>query len=57
VWQGSRLAPGGRWALMGTTMAPGYTDSDYMGGERAELQGRFPQFAAEIAHLTRRRAR
>jgi predicted cupin superfamily sugar epimerase len=53
VWQGSRLAPGGRWALMGTTMAPGYTDSDYVGGGRAELLVRYPQFAADIARLTR----
>jgi predicted cupin superfamily sugar epimerase len=53
VWQGSRLAPGGRWALMATTMAPGYTDSDYMGGERAELLARYPQFAQDIERLTR----
>jgi len=53
VWQGSRLLPGGRWALMGTTMAPGYTDSDYFGGERAELLARYPQFARAIERLTR----
>ncbi len=23
-WQGTRLAPGGEWALLGTTMAPGF---------------------------------
>lgn len=27
-WQGSRLAPDGRWALMGTTVAPGFTFAD-----------------------------
>ena len=53
VWQGSRLLPGGRWALMGTTMAPGYTDSDYVGGGRAELMARYPQFASDIGRLTR----
>jgi hypothetical protein len=53
VWQGSRLAPGGRWALMGTTMAPGYTDSDYVGGRRTELLARYPQFAPDIGRLTR----
>ncbi len=53
VWQGSRLAPGGRWALMGTTMAPGYTDSDYVGGNRAELLARYPLSAADIGRLTR----
>jgi uncharacterized protein len=53
VWRGARLAPGGRWALMGTTMAPGYTDSDYVGGERAELLSRYPGFASDIKRLTR----
>ena len=24
VWQGTRLVAGGRWALLGTTMAPGF---------------------------------
>ena len=53
VWQGSRLAPGGRWALLGTTMAPGYTDSDYAGGARSELVARYPEFASGIRALTR----
>jgi len=53
VWQGSRLVPGGRWALLGTTMAPGYTDSDYTGGTRADLLARYPEFAAQIMRLTR----
>ena len=53
VWQGSRLASGGRWALMGTTMAPGYADSDYVGSAREELLARYPQFAPDIARLTR----
>ena len=29
AWQGSRLLPGGSWALLGTTMAPGFTDDDF----------------------------
>lgn len=28
-WQGSRLLSGGRWALLGTTMAPGFVDDDF----------------------------
>ena len=28
VWQGSRLAPGGQWALLGTTVAPGFVFAD-----------------------------
>jgi len=53
VWQGSRLAGGGRWALLGTTMAPGYTGSDYTAGVRAELLARYPDFASSIRRLTR----
>ncbi|MFH1177657.1 MAG: cupin domain-containing protein [Acidobacteriota bacterium] len=53
TWQGSRLVAGGSWALLGTTMAPGYTDSDYEGGERAALLARYPVFSAEILSLTR----
>lgn len=53
VWQGSRLVPGGRFALLGTTMAPGFTKSDYRGGDRAELQRRHPKEAALIEKLTR----
>lgn len=53
VWQGSFVQPGGEFALMGTTMAPGYTDSDYVGGERAALIGQYPDEAKMITRLTR----
>ena len=53
VWQGSRLVSGGRFALLGTTMAPGYTDEDYVGGDRDELLERYPQEADLIRLLTR----
>lgn len=29
VWQGARLTPGGRFALMGCTVAPGFDYADY----------------------------
>lgn len=29
VWQGSRLIDGGKWALLGTTVAPGFEFSDW----------------------------
>lgn len=29
AWQGSRLVQGGAWALLGTTMAPGFDFADY----------------------------
>ena len=33
VWQGCRLAAGGEWALMGTTMSPGFDYADYETGD------------------------
>jgi predicted cupin superfamily sugar epimerase len=53
VWQGTRLVDGGRWALVGTTMAPGYVTSDYEGGLREALQAQYPQAREEIGRLTR----
>ena len=53
VWQGSRLAPGGAFALLGTTMAPAFEPSDYTHGERAALQHQYPQHRALIESLTR----
>ena len=50
VWQGSLLSAGGRYALLGTTMAPGYDDSDYVPGTPALLE-RFPQHRALIFRL------
>ena len=54
VWQGSRLVAGGRWALLGCTVSPGFEFEDYEAGERVELCQGWPQFAEEIAALTRR---
>ena len=53
VWQGSRVIPGGQFALLGTTMAPGFDDADYLGGDRDELIRRYPEQAALIRGLTR----
>jgi uncharacterized protein len=53
VWQGSRLVKGGRWALLGCTVSPGFEFEDYEAGDRAELSAGWPEFAAEIAALTR----
>lgn len=53
VWQGARLALGGSFALMGTTMAPGYDEMDYVGGDRSELSERYPERAELITLLTR----
>jgi uncharacterized protein len=53
AWQGSRLAPGGNFALMGTTMAPGFDPADCELGNRAELCARYPAYAPLITMLTR----
>lgn len=53
VWQGSRLRNGGHFALLGTTMAPGFTPRDYEGGVRDTLVRTYPQAAEAIRNLTR----
>ena len=53
VWQGSRLVAGGQYALLGTTMAPGFDPADYQPGVRAELSAIYPQHSASIQALTR----
>lgn len=53
VWQGSRLRPGGKFALMGTTMAPGFEFADYTPGFREPLLRLCPEFSELISALTR----
>ena len=53
TWQGSRLAPGGKFALMGTTMTPGFDPQDYEQGDRDKLIACYPRYAPLIAMLTR----
>jgi hypothetical protein len=53
VWQGSRLVEGGRWALLGCTVSPGFEFEDYETGVREQLCADWPEFAEEIRALTR----
>jgi hypothetical protein len=53
VWQGSRLQLGGSYALLGTTMAPGFDPEDFELGGRAELMERYPAERECIRSLTR----
>ncbi len=53
VWQGARLAEGGQFALMGTTMAPGYDEGDYTAGPQQALIERYRDRADLIRELTR----
>jgi predicted cupin superfamily sugar epimerase len=53
VWQGMRLAKGGQWALLGTTMSPGFDYADYETGDREKLIARYPAAAEWITRYTR----
>jgi predicted cupin superfamily sugar epimerase len=52
VWQGCRLVPGGHWALMGCTVAPGFDYADFEAATRVELVRDFPEHTDLIAALT-----
>jgi predicted cupin superfamily sugar epimerase len=52
-WQGARLRSGGKFALLGTTMAPGFDYADYESGKRDQLLERFPQHSDMLRVLTR----
>jgi uncharacterized protein len=52
VWQGSILEPGGSFALLGCTVAPGFDYGDYEHGKRDELLQQFPAYADLIRRLS-----
>lgn len=51
-WQGARLRSGGRFALMGTTMSPGFDYADYATPDGDSLDQQYPHFAELIRALT-----
>ncbi|MFJ5260782.1 cupin domain-containing protein [Streptomyces sp. NPDC088387] len=56
TWMGARPAPGGRWSLFGTTMAPGFLPDDYDGADDetvARLCARHPHHTPLIRSLHR----
>jgi uncharacterized protein len=53
AWQGSRVRPGGEFALLGTTMAPGFEFADFELANLALLLERYPKFSEMIRELTR----
>ena len=53
TWMGSRMRAGGQFALMGTTMAPGFTHDDFDGATREQLIAQYPHEAERIIQLTR----
>jgi len=54
VWQGTRLVEGGKVALLGCTVTPGFDFADYVSGSYAELAAKWPTEMERIRKLTRR---
>ncbi len=52
TWQGMKLADGGLWALLGTTVAPGFEFEDYRQGNRNELISLYPGQRELIVKMT-----
>lgn len=48
TWQGTRLREGGKFALFGTTMTPGFEFSDFIPGHPDSLMKSYPASADEI---------
>lgn len=53
TWMGGRLARGGRFTLIGATMAPGFTEDGFEAGDLEQLTAGYPDRAFEIAQLIR----
>jgi hypothetical protein len=53
IWQGSFLAGEGKFALLGTTVAPGFDFEDFEYGRRDELVEQYPGRKELIVRLTR----
>jgi hypothetical protein len=53
VWQGTRLIEGGKVALLGCTVTPGFDFADYRSGSFTELSQKWPQESEQIRVLTR----
>lgn len=52
VWQGSFLMDGGSFALMGTTVSPGFDFGDFDHADGGELKKLYPQHLDLIGRLT-----
>jgi len=53
VWQGCSLVEGGEFALMGTTVSPGFDFKDFEAGSRNELVQSYPRHKDFIELLTK----
>jgi hypothetical protein len=53
VWQGAKLVDGGKFALLGCTVSPGFDYADYESGSRQQLCEEYPEHRDMISALTR----
>jgi predicted cupin superfamily sugar epimerase len=53
VWQGARLVAGGKLALLGCTVSPGFEYADYESGSRQLLCEAYPEHTDMIRGLTK----
>ena len=51
VWQGAKLIDGGNFALLGTTVSPGFDYNDYETGNKENLFKLYPDYKNYIAKL------
>lgn len=54
TWQGSHICGEGDYALLGTTMAPGFDFSDYEEGVLNKLLSSYPDCQSLLSRLTRK---
>jgi uncharacterized protein len=53
VWQGAKLQRSGKFALLGTTVAPGFEYPNFELGHRDELIKLYPKYREMIISLTK----
>jgi uncharacterized protein len=53
TWQGARLADGGKFALLGTTVSPGFEYEDFILAKtfKNDILNKYPEFASLINEL------
>jgi predicted cupin superfamily sugar epimerase len=52
TWQGAFIQPGGKFSLMGCSVAPGFDEADFEIGDRETLLAKYPDMQELILHLT-----
>jgi predicted cupin superfamily sugar epimerase len=52
IWQGATLKQGGKFALLGCSVSPGFEFDDYQHGSRDQLIAQYPDAAEMITRLT-----